>query len=101
MCRHFHLPMQSGSNTILRRMARRYNSERYATIITTAKRLIPGVAISTHIITGFPGENEDDFQQTYQLPSKLQFAQAHIFPFPPRQATAAARITRPMKVQVK
>jgi len=101
MCRHFHLPMQSGSDTILRRMARRYNSERYATIITTAKRLIPGVAISTDIITGFPGENEDDFQQTYQLASKLQFAKAHIFRFSPRQGTAAARMKGQIKDEVK
>ncbi|MFL5695322.1 MAG: tRNA (N(6)-L-threonylcarbamoyladenosine(37)-C(2))-methylthiotransferase MtaB [Ktedonobacteraceae bacterium] len=101
MCRHFHLPMQSGSNTILRRMARRYNSERYATIITTAKRLIPGVAISTDIITGFPGENEDDFEQTYQLASELQFAKAHIFRFSPRQGTAAARMKGQIKDEVK
>jgi threonylcarbamoyladenosine tRNA methylthiotransferase MtaB len=101
MCRHFHLPMQSGSNTILRRMARRYNSERYATIITTAKRLIPGVAISTDIITGFPGESEDDFEQTYQLASELQFAKAHIFRFSPRQGTAAARMKGQIKDEVK
>src|SRR5258707_5627316 len=101
LCRHFHLPMQSGSDTILRRMARRYNSERYATIITTAKRLIPGVAISTDIITGFPGENEDDFQQTYQLASKLQFAKAHILRFSPRQGTAAARMKGQIKDEVK
>jgi threonylcarbamoyladenosine tRNA methylthiotransferase MtaB len=93
--------MQSGSNTILRRMARRYNSERYATIITTAKRLIPGVAISTDIITGFPGENEDDFEQTYQLASELQFAKAHIFRFSPRQGTAAARMKGQIKDEVK
>ncbi|HLQ30627.1 MAG TPA: tRNA (N(6)-L-threonylcarbamoyladenosine(37)-C(2))-methylthiotransferase MtaB [Ktedonobacteraceae bacterium] len=101
MCRHFHLPMQSGSDTILRRMARRYNSTRYATIITTAKRLIPGVAISTDIITGFPGESDDDFEQTYQLACELQFAKAHIFRFSPRQGTAAARMKGQIKDEVK
>src|SRR5438045_5009172 len=97
MCRHFHLPMQSGSDTILRRMARRYNSSRYQTIVTTARQLIPGVAISTDIITGFPGESESDFEQTFQLASELQFAKSHVFRFSPRQGTAAAR----MRGQIK
>lgn len=92
MCRHLHLPMQSGSDTILRRMARRYNSARYRTIVTTAKRRVPGIAISTDIITGFPGETDEDFEQTYQLAAQLQFAKAHIFRFSPRQGTAAARM---------
>ena len=92
MCRHLHLPMQSGSDTILRRMARRYNSTRYATIVTEAKRLVPGIAISTDIITGFPGESDEDFEQTYELAQKLEFAKAHVFRFSPRQGTAAARM---------
>lgn len=97
MCRHFHLPMQSGSDAILRRMARRYTSARYQEIITTAQRVIPGVAISTDIITGFPGESDDDFELTYQLASELHFAKAHVFRFSPRQGTPAAR----MKGQIK
>ncbi len=101
MCRHFHLPMQSGSDAVLRRMARRYNSARYATIITTAKRLIPGVAISTDIITGFPGESESDFEQTYQLANELQFAKTHVFRFSPRQGTAAARMRGQVRDEVK
>ena len=101
MCRHLHLPMQSGSDTILRRMARRYNSSRYHTIITTAKRLVPGIAISTDIITGFPGESDADFQQTYQLAAELQFAKAHVFRFSPRQGTAAARMKGQIKEEVK
>ncbi|QBD78063.1 tRNA (N(6)-L-threonylcarbamoyladenosine(37)-C(2))-methylthiotransferase MtaB [Ktedonosporobacter rubrisoli] len=101
MCRHFHLPMQSGSDAILRRMARRYNSERYRTIIKTAKQLIPGVAISTDIITGFPGESDEDFEQTYQLARELEFAKAHVFRFSPRQGTAAARMRGQIKDEVK
>lgn len=101
LCRHFHLPMQSGSDTILRRMARRYNSARYASIVKTAKQLIPGVAISTDIITGFPGETDDDFAQTYQLASELQFAKAHIFRFSPRQGTAAARMKGQIQDDIK
>jgi threonylcarbamoyladenosine tRNA methylthiotransferase MtaB len=101
MCRHLHLPMQSGSDHILRRMARRYNSERYRTIVTTAKRLVPGIAISTDIITGFPGESDSDFEQTYQLAAELQFAKAHIFRFSPRQGTAAARMQGQIKEEIK
>jgi threonylcarbamoyladenosine tRNA methylthiotransferase MtaB len=101
MCRHLHLPMQSGSDHILRRMARRYNSERYHTIITTAKRLVPGIAISTDIITGFPGESDDDFEATYRLATELQFAKAHVFRFSPRQGTAAARMKGQIKEEVK
>ncbi len=101
MCRHLHLPMQSGSDYILRRMARRYNSERYRTIVTTAKRLVPGMAISTDIITGFPGESDRDFEQTYQLAAELQFAKAHIFRFSPRQGTAAARMRGQVKDEIK
>ena len=101
MCRHFHLPMQSGSDAILRRMARRYNSERYRTIITTARRLIPGVAISTDIITGFPGETDEDFELTYQLASELEFAKAHVFRFSPRQGTPAARMRGQVKDEIK
>ena len=101
MCRHLHLPMQSGSDYILRRMARRYNSTRYHSIVTAARRLVPGIAISTDIITGFPGESESDFEQTYQLAAEMQFAKAHIFRFSPRQGTAAARMKGQIKEEVK
>ncbi len=101
MCRHLHLPMQSGSDRILRRMARRYNSERYRQIVTTAKQLVPGMAISTDIITGFPGESEGDFELTYQLAEELQFAKAHIFRFSPRQGTAAARMQGQIRDEIK
>jgi len=93
--------MQSGSDYILRRMARRYNSERYRTIVTTAKLLVPGIAISTDIITGFPGESDSDFEATYQLATALQFAKAHIFRFSPRKGTAAARMQGQVKEEIK
>jgi len=101
MCRHFHLPMQSGSDQVLRRMARRYLSARYREIITTAKRQIPGIAISTDIITGFPGESDEDFEQTYQLATELEFAKAHVFRFSPRQGTPAARMRGQIKDEIK
>ncbi len=101
MCRHLHLPMQSGSDAILRRMARRYTSSRYHTIITEAKRHVPGMAISTDIITGFPGEIEVDFEQTYQLAQTLEFAKTHVFRFSARQGTAAARMKGQIQDPIK
>ncbi len=101
MCRHLHLPMQSGSDYILRRMARRYNSERYRGIVMTAKQRVPGIAISTDIITGFPGESDEDFERTYQLAADLQFAKAHVFRFSPRQGTPAARMRGQIRDEVK
>ncbi|HVB23916.1 MAG TPA: tRNA (N(6)-L-threonylcarbamoyladenosine(37)-C(2))-methylthiotransferase MtaB [Ktedonobacteraceae bacterium] len=101
MCRHLHLPMQSGSDAILRRMARHYNSTRYHTIITEAKRIVPGIAISTDIITGFPGETDEDFERTYQLAEELRFAKTHVFRFSARQGTAAARMKGHIKEEIK
>src|SRR5947207_5275786 len=101
MCRHLHLPMQSGSDTILRRMARRYNSTRYATIVKTARQAVPGIAISTDIITGFPGETDSDFEQTYEVAKELHFAKSHVFRFSARQGTAAARMRGQIKDEVK
>ena len=101
MCRHLHLPMQSGSDAILRRMARRYNSTRYRTIITEAKRIVPGIAISADIITGFPGETDEDFERTYALAEELRFAKTHVFRFSARQGTAAARMKGHIKEEVK
>jgi len=101
MCRHLHLPMQSGSDNILRRMARRYNSARYREIVLTAKRLVPGIAISTDIITGFPSETDEDFERTYALATELEFAKSHVFRFSARQGTAAARMRNQIKEDVK
>jgi threonylcarbamoyladenosine tRNA methylthiotransferase MtaB len=101
MCRHLHLPMQSGSDTILRKMARRYTSERYRTIVKTAQQFVPGIAISTDIITGFPGETDEDFELTYQAAQELAFAKMHVFRFSPRQGTAAARMRGQVKDSIK
>jgi threonylcarbamoyladenosine tRNA methylthiotransferase MtaB len=101
LCRHLHLPLQSGSDAILRRMGRRYSTERYRTIVTTARRLIPDIAITTDIIAGFPGESEEDFAQTCALASELRFARCHVFRFSARQGTPAARMPAQVKEEVK
>src|SRR5205085_872563 len=73
----------------------------YATNSTTCKRLDPGIAISTDIITVFPGEIDSDFEQTYQLAAELHFAKSHVFRFSPMQGTAAARMRGPIHEEVK
>ena len=92
MCRHLHLPLQSGSDTVLRRMARRYTSARYRAIIEAARQVMPEMALTTDIITGFPGETEEDVEQSYRFAEEMRFAKAHVFRFSARQGTAAARM---------
>lgn len=92
LCRHLHLPLQSGSDRVLRKMARRYTSARYREIARAAHAAIPELALTTDIIVGFPGEAEDDAEQTFALASELGFAKMHVFRFSARAGTAAARM---------
>ena len=92
MCRHLHLPLQSGADNVLRRMARRYTSARYRAIIEAARKVMPEMALTTDIITGFPGETEEDVEQSYRFAEQMRFAKAHVFRFSARQGTAAARM---------
>ena len=101
MCRHLHLPLQSGSDAILRRMARRYLTERYRAIIETARRLVPEIAITTDIIAGFPGESDEDAELSYRFAEEMRFAKAHVFRFSARQGTAAARMKNQISDTVK
>jgi threonylcarbamoyladenosine tRNA methylthiotransferase MtaB len=101
MCRHLHLPLQSGSDAVLRRMARRYLTVRYRTIIETARRLIPDIAITTDLIAGFPGESDEDADLSYRFAEEMRFAKAHVFRFSARQGTAAARMKGQIPDKVK
>ncbi len=101
MCRHLHLPLQSGSNDVLRRMARRYKVERYRAIVEAARRVMPEMALTTDIITGFPGETDADDEQSYRFAEEMRFAKAHVFRFSPRQGTAAARMKNQIPDAVK
>ncbi len=101
MCRHLHLPLQSGSDQILRKMARRYNTARYRTIIETARRLVPEIAITTDMIAGFPGETDADAELSYRFAQEMRFAKIHVFRFSPRQGTAAARMRNQIPDSIK
>jgi threonylcarbamoyladenosine tRNA methylthiotransferase MtaB len=87
---HLHLPLQSGSDRILKRMARQYTANDFWTICRTLQGKLDRPAITTDIIVGFPGETEDDFEKTVEMCRRVGFAKMHIFPFSPRRGTAAA-----------
>jgi threonylcarbamoyladenosine tRNA methylthiotransferase MtaB len=89
LCRHFHIPLQSGDNRILQRMNRNYTSEEYARLIESIHSQIPLAAIGVDIMAGFPGEGEGACGNTYTLVKDLPISYFHVFPFSPRQGTAA------------
>ena len=93
---HFHIPLQSGSDEILALMRRRYTSARFADRIEKIRSLMPDAFIGIDVITGFPGETEEHFQQTYDLLARLKPAFLHIFPFSERPGTPA--VDMPNKV---
>lgn len=93
MCRHFHIPLQSGSNKILRAMNRRYSREYYYDLLKTIADSIPGVALTADVMTGFPGEDEKDFEDSYNLINSLPFMDLHVFPYSRRPGTRAASIS--------
>ena len=90
LCPHFHLSLQSGCDETLRRMNRRYDTERFYKSVTLLRELFPGVAITTDLITGFPGETEEEFQKTLDFIRRCEFAQIHVFPYSVRPGTRAA-----------
>ena len=92
MMRQFHLSMQSGSDTVLARMKRRYNSEEYYAACCILRKYMPDCAITTDVIAGFPGETEEEFEQTMAFVEKVGFARIHAFPYSRRSGTVADRM---------
>ena len=90
LCEHAHLPVQSGSNRVLKAMNRGYSREWYLKIVDKLRAARPDIAISTDIIVGFPGETEEDFEQTASLMREVEFDQAYIFKYSERRDTPAA-----------
>jgi threonylcarbamoyladenosine tRNA methylthiotransferase MtaB len=97
LCRHLHLPLQSGSAAVLRRMARKTTPRSFAALVGSARRLIPDVAITTDVIVGFPGETDEEFAETLEFVNALDFAGGHVFTYSARPGTPAAR----MKAQIR
>jgi tRNA-2-methylthio-N6-dimethylallyladenosine synthase len=98
---YFHLPIQSGSDKILKLMGRRYNRERYLELFNKIKTAIPNASITTDIIVGFPNESEEDFNDTLDIVNKCQFDGAYTFIYSPREGTPAARMEDNISLSVK
>jgi threonylcarbamoyladenosine tRNA methylthiotransferase MtaB len=90
LCRHLHLPLQSGSAATLRRMARKITPQSFARLVEAARAVIPRAAITTDIITGFPGESETEFAESLEFVRTMHFADGHVFTYSARPGTAAA-----------
>lgn len=92
LCRHLHLPLQSGSSSVLRRMARKTNPKAFARLVQAARERIPSVAITTDLIAGFPGETQEEFLEGLRFVESMAFAGAHVFTYSARPGTAAAKM---------
>ena len=90
LCRHLHLPLQSGSDATLRRMARKTSRDDFSKLITAARAAIPDIAITTDIIVGFPGETEEEFDDSLAFVGAMNFAGGHVFTYSERDGTPAA-----------
>lgn len=92
VCEHVHLPMQSGSTSMLKRMLRRYSREDYLACVDRLRTRVPGIALTTDIIVGFPGETEAEFEDTLSAVQEVEFDDAFTFKFSPREGTPATRM---------
>jgi threonylcarbamoyladenosine tRNA methylthiotransferase MtaB len=91
LCRHFHLPLQSGSEATLKRMARHTTPKKYEALIHQIHELLPDATITTDVIVGFPGETEDEFSESLDYVKRMGFSGGHVFTYSPREGTPAAR----------
>lgn len=98
---HLHIPIQSGSNTVLKRMRRKYTMEFFAERITRLKEALPGLAVTSDVIVGFPGETEEEFMETYNFIKEHKFSELHVFPYSKRTGTPAARMEDQIDEDIK
>lgn len=101
MCRHLHIPLQAGDDSVLKRMRRKYTTAEFGEKIEKIHRIMPGVAITTDVIVGFPGETEEMFRNGYEFMKKMQFSEMHVFPYSKRTGTPAARMEDQIDEEVK
>jgi len=101
VCRHLHLPVQSGSNHILKRMGRGYLREDYLKLVKKIRRAIPGITLTTDIIVGFPGEKDQDFQDTLKMVRSIRFDGAFTFIYSPLRGTRAAEFDHQVPAPIK
>ena len=101
VCEHAHLPLQSGSTAVLKRMRRTYSRERYLALVERMRDAVPDLALTTDLIVGFPGETEAEFQETLEVVEAVRFASAFTFVFSPRRGTEAADLPEQVPDEVK
>ncbi|MFW6389522.1 MAG: tRNA (N6-isopentenyl adenosine(37)-C2)-methylthiotransferase MiaB [Halanaerobiales bacterium] len=101
VCEHFHLPIQSGSSRILKKMNRGYTREEYLNLIEKIRQAVPDASITTDFIVGFPGETEEDFQKTLDIVEKVRFDSAFTFLYSPRSGTPAAKMEEQIDEDIK
>lgn len=101
VCRHIHLPLQSGSATVLRRMARKTTPESYAEIVSKIRKTCPEIAITTDLIAGFPGETDQEFSETIDFIHEINFAGGHVFTYSARPGTSAANMPNQVPHQLR
>ncbi|PWH18201.1 MAG: tRNA (N(6)-L-threonylcarbamoyladenosine(37)-C(2))-methylthiotransferase MtaB [Anaerolineae bacterium] len=98
---HLHLPLQSGSPTVLKRMLRKTTPQSFRQLVQAARAAIPGVAITTDVIVGFPGESEQEFRETLDFVREIEFAGGHVFTYSSRPGTPAARMKNHLSGEIK
>ncbi|MFC5703677.1 tRNA (N(6)-L-threonylcarbamoyladenosine(37)-C(2))-methylthiotransferase MtaB [Cohnella faecalis] len=101
MCRHLHIPLQAGDDAILKRMRRKYTTAEFAEKIDRIKAAMPGVAITTDVIVGFPGETDEQFENGYRFMEQIGFSEMHVFPYSKRTGTPAARMDEQVDEELK
>lgn len=101
VCRHLHFSLQSGCDSVLRRMRRRYNVDRYRRVVDEARRALAGVALTTDVIAGFPGETDAEHEETERFLRSIGFAGLHVFKYSPRSGTPAAEMGGQVDPRVK
>jgi threonylcarbamoyladenosine tRNA methylthiotransferase MtaB len=101
LCRQLHLPLQAGCDETLRRMGRRIKVAEFALLVETARAAIPGLAVTTDVIVGFPGEDEAAFRASHDFVTAMEFARLHVFSYSPRPGTAAARLPGRVPCEVR
>jgi threonylcarbamoyladenosine tRNA methylthiotransferase MtaB len=99
--RHLHVPLQSGSNSVLKRMRRKYTMEFFGERLDRLKEALPGLAVTSDVIVGFPGETEEEFMETYNFIKEHKFSELHVFPYSKRTGTPAARMEEQVDEEIK
>lgn len=99
--RHLHIPLQSGSDDVLKRMRRKYTMAHFSERLTKLHQALPDLAVTSDVIVGFPGESEDEFQETYDFIVNHHFSELHVFPYSPRIGTPAARMDNQIDEETK